>query len=420
MISIKKATAIILILTLLALAAGCAAGAEGQKADCSGVWEGVITVEGMRMPGKMVLDLDGSGKGSARFGFVDELTQGSIEVVLDRENALKGEGTTDEMDFALDGKFYEMTDEWVFAGELSIGEGYEVSRTTVEFFREGSASIPNLDEAFDEPGYWDEYAPEIWGNSIDFSGEWTGTMLLAEVSGPEAQANEHMEGLTVDSRLFLSLPNYGTGTAQLYFADDFVGPELTAAAAYDRLALEGALWDDLFAWFGTFEYDEAAGEWTLTGGGDITGTTVDVVFHIVLKLSRASADAPGQQPQATAPNVQNADINAPLDEFLVGGWMAPPSNVMVEREVLVIHHDGTIEQYYATPGPDDTAETWLGGSWKLGEPSPGTWRVDGDKLIAEFENNLLSFETDVRVIAADSIEITVFYTRKEYRRLPLF
>ena len=100
--------------------------------------------------------------------------------------------------------------------------------------------------------------------------------------------------------------------------------------------------------------------------------------------------------------------------------MAPPSNVMVEREVLVIHHDSTIEQYYATPGPDDTAETWLGGSWKLGEPSPGTWRVDGDKLIAEFENNLLSFETDVRVIAADSIEITVFYTRKEYRRLPLF
>ncbi len=157
MISIKKATAIILILTLLALAAGCAAGAEGQKADFSGVWEGVITVEGMRMPGKMILDLDDSGKGSARFGFVDELTQESISVELNQENGLKGEGTADQMHFDYEGKFYEMDGEWVFAGNLIIDDGYEVNDTTVEFFREGSEWIPDLSG---EIGYPEEMSPE--------------------------------------------------------------------------------------------------------------------------------------------------------------------------------------------------------------------------------------------------------------------
>ena len=416
MISIKKATAIILILTLLALAAGCAAGAEGQKADFSGVWEGVITVEGMRMPGKMILDLDGSGKGSARFGFVDELTQESISVELNQENSLKGEGTADQMHFDYEGKFYEMDGEWVFAGNLIIDDGYEVSDTTVEFFREGSEWIPDLSG---EIGYLEEMSPETWGNSIDFSGEWTGIHLLAEVSGADAQEYEYMEGLTTDCRLVLSLPNYGTGTAQLQFDDDLAGPELTAAAAYDRLALDGLLWGGPFEWSGTFEYDKAAQEWTLTGGGDVTDTTVDATFHIVLSLNHASAEVPGQQPQATAPNVQSADINAPLDEFLIGSWMAPPSNVMVERKVLAIYYDGTIESYYATPGPDDTEETWVGGSWKLDEPAQGTWRIDGNRLIAEFENDSISFETVVRVIDADSIEIEVFYTRSEYRRLPI-
>ena len=99
--------------------------------------------------------------------------------------------------------------------------------------------------------------------------------------------------------------------------------------------------------------------------------------------------------------------------------MGPPSNVMTERRVFAIYYDGTIESYYATPGTDDTEETWVGGSWKLDEPAPGTWRVDGEKLIAKFEYDSISFETDVRVIDADSIEIEVFYTRSEYRRLPV-
>ena len=55
----------------------------------------------------------------------------------------------------------------------------------------------------------------------------------------------------------------------------------------------------------------------------------------------------------------------------------------------------------------------------MDEPATGTWRVDGNKLIAKFENDSISFETDVRVIDAGSIEIEVFYTRSEYRRLPV-
>ncbi len=412
---IKKATAVMLILAVLALAVGCAAKTGGQKVDFSGVWEGSLTVEGMRMPGKMILELDSSGKGSARFGFVDELTQESIPVELNKENGLKGEGSADQMHFNFEGKFYEMDGEWVFAGNLIINDGYEINDTTVEFFREGSESIPDLRG---EIGYPEEMSPEAWGNSIDFSGEWTGVHLLAEVSGAGAQENKHMEGLTTDCRLVLSLPDYGTGTAQLQFDDDLAGPELTAAAAHDRLTLDGLLWGSPFEWSGTFEYDKAAEEWTLTGGGDVTDTTVDVIFHIVLSLNQASADAPGQPPQASEPNNQSADINAPLDEFLIGSWMGPPSNVMTEREILAIYYDGTIEKYYATPGAGDTEETWLGGSWKLDEPAPGTWRVEGNKLIAKFENDSISFETDVRVIDAGSIEIEVFYTRSEYHRLP--
>lgn len=134
-----------------------------------------------------------------------------------------------------------------------------------------------------------------------------------------------------------------------------------------------------------------------------------------------SGEGTGTQPIAdpSAPEGQGADINAPLDEFLIGAWMAPALNVMTERQVLAIYYDGTIELYYATPGASDTEETWVGGSWELDETAPGTWRVDGNKLIAKFENDSISFETDVRVIDTDSIEIEVFYTRSEYRRLPV-
>ena len=412
----KKAAAIVLILAMMALTAGCAAETGGQRIDFSGVWEGAITMEDMRMPGKMILDLDSGGKGSARFGFVDELTQGSIPIELNKENALKGEGTADEMHFDFEGKFYEMDGEWVFAGNMIINDGYEINDTAVEFFREGSESIPDLRG---EIGYPEEMSPDAWGNSIDFSGEWTGIQLLAEVSGTDAQEYKDMEGLTTDCRLVLSLPDYGTGTAQLQFADDLAGPELTAAVAYDRLALEGALWGDPFEWNGTFEYDKVVDGWTLTGGGDVIDMTVDATFHIVLSLNQTSADAPGQQSQAPTPSDQSTDINAPLDEFLIGSWMGPPSNVMVEREVLAIYYDGKIEKYYATPSASDTEETWVGGSWKLDEPAPGTWRIVGNKLITKFENDSISFETDVQVIDADSIEIEVFYTRKEYRRLPI-
>ncbi len=560
----KKAMAVMLILVMLALDVCCVAKTARQKVDFSGVWEGSLTVEGMRMPGKMILELDSKGKGSARFGFDDELTEESIPVELNKENGLKGEGTADQMHFDLEGKFYEMDEEWVFAGNLIINDGYEINDTTVEFFREGSELIPDLSgeigypeemlpEAWDnsidfdgewtgnlfvedmsmpgkmileldssgkgsarigfgdeltqesipvelnkkndfnslkgegtadqmhfdfegwfyelddrwlfvgnmiiidgyevynttfqfyrwseeiadlmgEIGYPEDMSPEAWDNSIDFSGEWTGIQLIAEVSGADAQKYKYMEGLKTGCLLVLSVPNYGTGWAELQFGDDLAWPELTAYAAYDRLELDGLLWGDpfessrtfeydkffYFGWSGTFEYDKTAEEWTLTGGGDITDPNVDVTFHIVLSLNKASADAPEQQPQAPAPNNQGADINAPLNKFLIGVWMGPPSNVMVERQVLYFFNDGTTQICYATPGPGATEENFfgVGTPWKLDDPVSGKWRVEGKKLIAKFEIDSISFETDVRVIDADSIEIEVFYTRKIFRRLP--
>ena len=265
---------------------------------------------------------------------------------------------------------------------------------------------------------------------IDFSGEWTGIQLLAEVSGADAEAYKEMEGMTVDSRLILSLSNGSEGGAELYFDDDLAGPDLKAEVVDKSLLLTGALWGDPFEWNGTFEYDEGEGEWTLTGGGDITDTTVGVVFHIVLSLNQApagaSADRPGNQvaasesqPAAVSESGSQAvSADAPLEELLVGSWMKEPSNVMVERSVLTFEKEGSAMTYYATPGAGDTEETWQTGSWKKDEPISGTWKAEGNMLTAEFENELNSFETEVRVVDANTIVIEVFYTRSEYVRLP--
>ncbi len=400
-----------LIIAVTMLTAGCTATGS-QEVDFSGVWEGTIELEGMQMPGKMILDFE-NGKGSARFGFVDQLTQGSIGVVLDKEHELKGEGAADNMLFSIKGNFYKLQDEWAFSGTLTIEEGDEISYTTVEFYREGSAHIADLEANMQQ------VSPETFGNTIDFSGEWTGIQLLAEVSGPDAQQYKNMEGSTVDCRMLLNLQDFNTGTADLYFADELAGPALTAVAAYDRLTLTGTLWGDSFEWNGTFEHDTDLGEWTLTGGGDITGTTEDAVYHIVLSLNLSGTDGYGGQSQASEQDRNELSADASLEDFLIGSWMGPPSNAMVERKVLVLYYDGIIESYYATPGPDDTEATWLGGSWQLDEPARGTWHIDGNRLAASFDNDSISFETDVRVIDANSIEIEVFYTRSEYHRLPL-
>jgi len=309
-----------------------------------------------------------------------------------------------------------LDNEWVFSGSLIIEEGGETSDTTVEFFREGSASIPDLEALL---GNMQQSSPESWGNTIDFSGEWMGIQLLAEVSGPDASQYKNMEGSTVDCRMLLNLQDFNTGTADLYFAGELAGPALTAVAGHDRLTLNGTLWGDPFEWNGTFEYDAAAGEWTLTGGGDITGTSENAVFHIVLSLNLSGANEYDGQPQVSEQDSNGVSTEASLEEFLIGGWLGPPSNAMVERKVLVLYYDGTIESYYAKPGPSDTEETWLGGSWQLDEPAQGIWHVDGNRLIASFDNDSISFETDVRIIDTNTIEIEVFYTRSEYKRLPV-
>ncbi|MBW6462964.1 MAG: hypothetical protein K0B84_02085 [Firmicutes bacterium] len=257
------------------------------------------------------------------------------------------------------------------------------------------------------------------GNSASFSGEWTGMQLLSEISGPDAEQYMEMEGLTLDSRLLLTLHDNSTGTADLYFADELAGSALTATAAHDRLTLSGALWGDPFEWSGTFEYDEDADEWTLTGGGDITGTTEDVVFHIVLSLNQSAADAPGgQQAEETETGSQTASVDAPLEQMLIGSWMREPSNVLVERTIRVFNADGTVLGIVAKPGSGDTEATWNTGSWEKDAPINGTWIVDGDMLIVEFENDLISFETEVRVVDANTIVIKEVHTLYDYYRLP--
>ncbi|MEN1761164.1 MULTISPECIES: hypothetical protein [Anoxynatronum] len=277
-----------------------------------------------------------------------------------------------------------------------------------------------------ETGAETEAKAEEKDQTIDFSGEWTGTQLLAEISGADAEAYKEMEGLTLDSRLILSLSDDSEGAAELYFVDDLAGPELNAAVVDKSLILTGTLWGDPFEWTGTFEYDEAEAGWTLTGGGDITGTAEDVVFHIVLSLNQASSDEPGSQPAATGDQPaaasesgsQAVSADAPLEELLIGSWMKEPSNVMVERSVLTFEKDGSAMTYYATPGAGDSEETWHTGSWKKDEPIGGTWKTAGNMLTAEFENESSSFETEVRVVDANTIVIEVFYTRSEYVRLP--
>lgn len=426
----KKILGLVLAITVaLGLISGCGEKEEKKEKqeDFSGVWEGTIAVEDMVMPGKMILELDKRGQGTARFGFFDELTTESIDVELDTKNRLKGEGSADAMHFDLSGKFSEEDDEWIFEGNLIINDGYGIDETTVEFFRTGSDLIPDLTSSTSEPK---ETKSGAQNNSIDFSGEWAGTQLLSEVSGAKAEDYKYMEGLTTECRLVLSLSDLGTGTAQVYFDDDPAGPNLNATAANDRLSLDGLLWGSDFLWNGTFEYDNDIEEWTLTGGGEVVDTYAEATFHIVLSLNLGPADEPAQptQPTETKQVTQEAttasqnidvDITAPLEEFLVGSWMGPQSNVMVERRVLALYYDGTVEFYYAKPGDGDTEETWLEGSWTTDEPVSGTWRVEGTKLIAELDIESLSFESEVKVIDVDHVEIEIYYTRSEYRRLPV-
>lgn len=404
----KRISVLLAVLLMFVLAVGCGAPAEVQEEDFSGVWEGTITLEGLRMPGKMVLDLGSDGRGSARLGFVDQLTQGSIEVYLDKQYGLKGSGTADNMGFAISGRFYELEDEWVFSGELIIEEGDETSQTTVEFFREGSTMVPNLMNA---TGL--EVSPEAWGNTADFSGEWTGTQLVAEVRGENTQDYAEIEGAIFDCYLVLSLPDYSTGTADLYISDELSGPELSAVAAHDRLTLTGLLWGDPFEWYGTFEYDNDEGRWTLTGGGDVADAAEGVAFHLVLKLSKDDLFANPANQQAS----QSVDVDAPLEEFLIGSWMREASSVVSERTVHTLSADGKAKMELGLPGEGDTAQTWHTGMWKKDVSTEGTWRIEGKRLIVSYENELVSFETDVEVISANAIKIEELHSRRLYERI---
>ncbi|MDF1617907.1 hypothetical protein [Petrocella sp. FN5] len=134
--------------------------------------------------------------------------------------------------------------------------------------------------------------PEDWGNTMDFSGTWAGTQLIAEVSNEEMA---DMEGTFIDCWLDLSFEDYHQGTGKMQLADALAGPNLTALVSNNRLTLTGELWESPFQWNGTFEMEN--NEWHLVGGGDIQDG--DMTIHFVLSLS-LDPDSLAQEPGITS------------------------------------------------------------------------------------------------------------------------
>lgn len=407
-----KTLGLLLCLMILAGTVGGLAEAETSPAAFSGLWEGMFLLEGMPLPGGVLLEMENDGKGTARVGFDDEFTEQSIGVTLLEGLRIEGGGEADGMEFLLDAGFVLEDSVWRLSGGMVIDDGYDTVLAELEFYREGSRPEEKPAAFETEKAY-----PDAQGNSIDFSGEWAGTMLVAGISGPSAEANANLQDEVFDCSLRLDLGNPSGGTGDIFQGDNVFGPGLAANAQFDRLKLTGFLWNDTFEWYGTFEKDEETGEWTLVGGGDIKGE--DVSFHIVLRLKKAAPEPEGtefsQTPQASA---ESMDADLPLAEFIAGAWMREASSVISERTVHVFLADGSAVTYSARPGPEDNESTWPEGGWKMEEVSRGSWSTSEDRLAAVFENSLLSFDTNVQRQDAGTIRIEEMYTRRTYLRLP--
>ena len=393
-------------------AAGGLAEAETDPAAFSGLWQGTFLLEGMPLPGGILLEMAGDGKGTARIGFDDEFTEQSIDVTLLEGLRIEGGGEADGMEFLLDAGFVLEDSVWRLSGGMVIDDGYDAVLAELEFFREGSKPIGESAALTAETAN-----PDAQGNSIDFSGEWAGTMLVAGISGPAADANANLQDEVFDCSLRLDLSNPSEGTGDIFQGDTVFGPGLAASAQFDRLKLTGLLWNDAFEWYGTFEKDEETGEWTLVGGGDIKGE--EVSFHIVLRLRKAAPETRETKfAQASRGSNEPAGMDLPLQEFITGAWMREASAVISERTVHVFKADGSAVTYSALPGLEDSESTWPEGGWKIEEVTRGSWSVSEDRLSVIFDNSLLSFDTKVERQDAGAIRIEEMYTRRTYLRLP--
>ena len=404
-----------LLLSLVVLAAtmgGGVAKSETDPAAFSGLWQGMFTLEGLPLPGGVLLEMKSDGAGTARIGFDDEYTRQSVDVILLEGLRLQGGGEADEMKFLLDAVFVPEDSGWHLSGEMVIDDGYDVITAELAFFQDDGTPGDESAAFAAQMAY-----PDTRGNSIDFSGEWTGTMLVADISGPNAAANANLQDQIFDCSLTLDLSDPSRGTGDIFQGDNVFGPGLTASVQYDRLTLTGLLWNDDFEWYGTFEQDDETGEWTLVGGGDITSAEVN--FHIVLRLTKAVSRIQETEVTPTAQSsAEPPDSSLPLDEFVVGSWMREASAVISERTVHVFRADGSCVTYSALPGPDDSESTWIDGNWKAEEISGGNWSIADGQLAVTFENSLLSFNTQVEKEDDQTIRIQEMYTKRYYLRLP--
>jgi hypothetical protein len=269
------------------------------------------------------------------------------------------------------------------------GDGQEVQR--------------NSDEAEPEAGLV---------NTIDFSGRWSGTVLIAEVKNSEEL--KYMEGAVFDCDLDLDIDENGDGFADIYLDDELAGPDLVARVAQDRPHLVGELFSSPFELYGTFS--DESGEWTFTGGGD----TIDeeVVIHLVFNLTGSASQAgtaqSSEEPDSPVPGVS---ADAPLDQFLVGSWMA--DELFGEYRVKTFKADGTAIHTMDKPGGSgDDINNWPNGDWTIVESASGTWRVSGTTLITEVEPEFLGLDTEVKIIDENTIEIWELHTKTLYYRVP--
>ncbi len=141
--------------------------------------------------------------------------------------------------------------------------------------------------------------------------------------------------------------------------------------------------------------------------------------YVFFELIYAKAE-PAPTTTSTSQPTQPAGIVVDLPNFLIGSWMQVTESKTAPRPVLIIFYDGTLDSNTATPGPLDKPNTWLGGSWQLGEPLEGEWESQGDVLTVNFpEAADSSWSSTVIALDEDNIQLEIAGELVTYLRLPV-
>ncbi len=141
--------------------------------------------------------------------------------------------------------------------------------------------------------------------------------------------------------------------------------------------------------------------------------------YVFFELIYAKAE-PAPATTSTSQPTQPTGIVVDLPNFLIGSWMQTSESKTAPRPVLIIFFDGTLDSNTATPGPLDNPNTWLGGSWQLGEPLEGEWESQGDVLTVSFPEAVdSSWSSTVLALDEDNIQLEIDGEIVTYLRLPV-